>query len=185
MLELFTIENIGSLLVLIFLQAVLGFDNLLYISIESQRAPKESQKKVRFWGIIIAVLLRVVLLFIMIHLIEKLKKPFYIFEFQGWIEGGINFASVVFLFGGIFIIYTAVKEINHLLSNEHLDASSDQLNKKSALQVILLIVFMNLIFSFDSILSAIAITDVLILLIIAILTSGIAMVVLADKVTEF
>ena len=83
MLELFTIENIGSLLVLIFLQAVLGFDNLLYISIESQRAPKESQKKVRFWGIIIAVLLRVVLLFIMIHLIEKLKKPFYIFEFQG------------------------------------------------------------------------------------------------------
>jgi predicted tellurium resistance membrane protein TerC len=89
------------------------------------------------------------------------------------------------LFGGIFIIYTAVKEINHLLSNEHLDASSDQLNKKSALQVILLIVFMNLIFSFDSILSAIAITDVLILLIIAIFTSGIAMVVLADKVTEF
>ena len=78
-----------------------------------------------------------------------------------------------------------MKEINHLLSNEHLDASSDQLNKKSALQVILLIVFMNLIFSFDSILSAIAITDVLILLIIAIFTSGIAMVVLADKVTEF
>ena len=185
MLELFTIENIGSLLVLIFLQAVLGFDNLLYISIESQRAPKESQKKVRFWGIIIAVLLRVVLLFIMIHLIEKLKKPFYIFEFLGWIEGGINFASVVFMFGGIFIIYTAVKEINHLLSNEHLDASNDQLNKKSALQVILLIVFMNLIFSFDSILSAIAITNVLILLIIAILTSGIAMIVLADKVTEF
>ena len=185
MLELFTIENIGSLLVLIFLQAVLGFDNLLYISIESQRAPKESQKKVRFWGIIIAVLLRIVLLFIMIHLIEKLKKPFYIFEFQGWIEGGINFASVVFLFGGIFIISTAVKEINHLLSNEHLDASNDQLNKKSALQVILLIVFMNLIFSFDSILSAIAITNVLILLIIAILTSGIAMIVLADKVTEF
>jgi predicted tellurium resistance membrane protein TerC len=185
MLELFTIENIGSLLVLIFLQAVLGFDNLLYISIESQRAPKESQKKVRFWGIIIAVLLRVVLLFIMIHLIEKLKKPFYIFEFQGWIEGGINFASVVFMFGGIFIIYTAVKEINHLLSNEHLDASNDQLNKKSALQVILLIVFINLIFSFDSILSAIAITNVLILLIIAILTSGIAMIVLADKVTEF
>ena len=185
MLELFTIENIGSLLVLIFLQAVLGFDNLLYISIESQRAPKESQKKVRFWGIIIAVLLRVVLLFIMIHLIKKIKKPFYIFEFQGWIEGGINFASVVFMFGGIFIIYTAVKEINHLLSNEHLDASNDQLNKKSALQVILLIVFMNLIFSFDSILSAIAITNVLILLIIAILTSGIAMIVLADKVTEF
>ncbi len=184
-MELFTIENIGSLLVLIFLQAVLGFDNLLYISIESQRAPKKHQKRVRYWGILIAVLLRVILLFIMIHLIEKLKNPFYIFKLEGVIEGGINFATIVFLFGGIFIIYTAIKEINHLLSNEHLSPNDNQENKKSALQVIMLIVFMNLIFSFDSILSAIAITDIFILLVIAILSSGVAMLVLADRVTEF
>ena len=48
MIDLLTIENIGSLLILIFLQAVLGFDNLLYISIESQRAPQHAQKRVRF-----------------------------------------------------------------------------------------------------------------------------------------
>ena len=69
MIDILTIENIGSLMILIFLQAVLGFDNLLYISIESQRAPQHTQKKVRFWGIIIAVALRVILLFVMIHLI--------------------------------------------------------------------------------------------------------------------
>jgi len=185
MTDLLTIENIGSLIILIFLQAVLGFDNLLYISIESQRAPQHTQKRVRFWGIIIAVALRVILLFIMIHLIEKLKTPFFIFNFKGFIEGGINFASIIFLFGGIFIIYTAVKEINHLLSNEHLDCSNSDINKKSAIKVILMIVFMNLIFSFDSILSAIAITEVLTLLIIAIIISGVAMLVLADKVTGF
>ena len=50
MVDLFTFENIANLGVLIFLQAVLGFDNLLYISIESQRAPKEYQKSVRFLG---------------------------------------------------------------------------------------------------------------------------------------
>ena len=65
MADLFTLTNLGNLLMLCFLQAVLGFDNLLYISIESQRAPVAQQKSVRFWGILIAVALRVVLLFVM------------------------------------------------------------------------------------------------------------------------
>ena len=50
MADLLTLENLGSLLMLCFLQAVLGFDNLLYISIESQRAPADHQKAVRFWA---------------------------------------------------------------------------------------------------------------------------------------
>ena len=74
--SLFTVENFMNLLVLLFLQAVLGFDNLLYISIESQRAPKESQAAVRRNGILIAVGLRVVLLFVMIKLLDSLKDPF-------------------------------------------------------------------------------------------------------------
>ena len=76
MAELLTIENLGNLVMLLFLQAVLGFDNLLYISIESQRAPVAHQKAVRFWGIIIAVALRVVLLFVMIGLIDSMSEPF-------------------------------------------------------------------------------------------------------------
>ena len=67
MADLLTLENLFNLGVLIFLQAVLGFDNLLYISIESQRAPEEARAKVRRDGILIAVGLRVVLLFIMIQ----------------------------------------------------------------------------------------------------------------------
>ena len=102
MFVLFTIENFGNLIVLLVLQAVLGFDNLLYISIESQRAPVAHQKAVRFWGIIIAVVLRVVLLFAMIHLIEALGAPFYIFSWSGVLEGGVNFATCVFVLGGVF-----------------------------------------------------------------------------------
>ena len=67
---------------LCFLQAVLGFDNLLYISIESQRAPVAQQKAVRFWGIIIAVALRIIMLFVMVRLIAALSAPFYIFEWE-------------------------------------------------------------------------------------------------------
>ena len=185
MMELLTFENLANLGVLIFLQAVLGFDNLLYISIESQRAPKEYQKQVRFWGIIIAVALRVILLFTMIQLIENLKEPFFILNFPGILEGGVNFSTLVFIFGGVFIMYTAFKEITHMLTIHHLGHDVEGRGNKSAFQVIMLIVTMNLIFSFDSILSALAITDVFPVLAIAIILSGIAMLVLADGVTSF
>ncbi|MEO1293090.1 MAG: tellurium resistance protein TerC [Pseudomonadota bacterium] len=185
MADLFTIENAANLLVLIFLQAVLGFDNLLYISIESRRAPPADQARVRKLGIAIAVALRLVLLFTMIQLLQSLK--FTIFEFGegGWIEGTFDFQSMVFIFGGAFIMYTAMKEIHHLLAIQHLDTDVEKKGSKSAGAVIAMIVLMNLIFSFDSILSAIAITEVFALLAIAIITSGVLMIVLADRVSEF
>lgn len=185
MADLLTFENLGNLAVLIFLQAVLGFDNLLYISIESKRAPVEHQAAVRRWGIIIAVALRLVLLFTMISLLESMKDPFYIFDMPGILEGGINFATLVFVIGGIFIMYTAFKEITHMLTIHELGHDVQKKRGKSAAQVIGLIVLMNLIFSFDSILSAIAITDVFIILAIAIVISGVAMLALADGVTHF
>jgi predicted tellurium resistance membrane protein TerC len=185
MADLFTIANLANLGVLIFLQAVLGFDNLLYISIESKRAPLASQKAVRFWGIIIAVVLRVVLLFVMIRLIDSLSTPFWVFDMPGLLEGGVNFATLVFVIGGIFIMYTAFKEIGHMLSVEDLGHSADGKSGKSAAQVVAMIVAMNLIFSFDSILSALAITDVFPVLAVAILVSGAAMLALADGVTVF
>ena len=78
-------ENIIDLLMLILLQAVLGFDNLLYISLESKRAPLEKQKAVRIWGIGLAVILRIVLLFVLLKMMELLPVllvqtgyPFYL-----------------------------------------------------------------------------------------------------------
>lgn len=185
MADLLTIENVANLGVLIFLQAVLGFDNLLYISIESKRAPVEHQAAVRRNGILIAVGLRIVLLFTMIQLIDSMKEPFFVFNSPGLIEGGVNFSTIVFVFGGIFIMYTAFKEITHMLTVHDLGHDVEGKSGKSATQVIMLIVLMNLIFSFDSILSALAITDVFPVLAIAILISGVAMLVLADGVTAF
>ncbi|OUS21079.1 tellurium resistance protein TerC [Litorivita pollutaquae] len=185
MFDLLTAENLGNLVMLCFLQAVLGFDNLLYISIESQRAPVAHQRAVRYWGIIIAVTLRVVLLFVMIRLIDSMAEPFFIMNWTGVLEGGVNFATCVFVLGGVFIIYTAVKEISHMLSIEHLGTDVNSKSGKSAAKVVALIVMMNLIFSFDSVLSALAITDVFPILAIAIILSGLAMLLLADSVTTF
>ena len=185
MIELFTLENFGTLLMLCFLQVVLGFHNLLYISIESQRAPVAYQKSVRFWGIILAISLRVVLLFVMIHLIDALAEPFHVFTLTGILEGGVSFTSCVFLIGGMFIIYTAVKEISHMLTIEHLTGDVANEPGKSAVQVVMMIVLMNLIFSFDSVLLALAITNVFTVLATAIILSGLAMLWLADGVPDF
>ena len=185
MADLLTLQNLGNLLMLCFLQAVLGFDNLLYISIQSKRAPVPVQKAVRFWGIIIAVALRIVLLFTMINLIEALSEPFFVMNWTGYLEGGVNFATIVFVVGGIFIMYTAFKEIAHMLSTQHLGTDHGDNRAMSAARVVILIVMMNLIFSFDSILSALAITDVFVVLATAIILSGLAMLILADGVTAF
>ena len=175
--DLLTLENATNLIMLCFLQAVLGFDNLLYISIESKRAPVAQQKSVRMWGILIAVALRVVLLFAMIQLIDAMSAPFHIFDWTGVIEGGVNFATCVFIIGGIFIMYTAVKEIGHMLSIDQLDHDVSGKTGKSATRVVMMIVIMNLIFSFDSVLSALAITDVF--------GSYLLAEILADGVTKF
>lgn len=185
MTDLLTLQNLGNLVMLCFLQAVLGFDNLLYISIESQRAPASQQRAVRFWGIVIAVVLRVILLFVMIKLIERLSDPFFVFGWTGVLEGGVNFATGVFVFGGVFLMYTAVKEIGHLLSIHDLGEEGGGKTGKSAIRVVTLIVLMNLIFSFDSVLSALAITNVFPVLAAAIVVSGAAMLLIADGVTRF
>jgi len=185
MTDLFTLQNFGNLAMLIFLQAVLGFDNLLYISIESKRAPEAMQAKVRKMGILIAVALRIILLFVMIKLLAALSAPWFSINWPGVLEGEFTFAVLVFLFGGVFIMYTAVKEISHLLVVHDLKHEGDSAKKSSARSVIAMIVFMNLIFSFDSILSAIAITEVFPVLAMAIIVSGLAMLFVADEVASF
>lgn len=185
MSELFTIGNFVDLAVLLFLQVVLGFDNLLYIAIEAKRAPVDAREAVRRNGIIVAVAARIVLLFVMLQLIEALQAPFVDLTFSGILEGSFNFSSIVFLLGGGFIMYTAVKEIGHLLAIDDLREEGKDAGGLTARAVILKIVLMNMIFSFDSILSALAITKVFLVLSLAIALSGVGMLVMADRVSEF
>lgn len=186
MADLFTLTNLANLGVLVFLQAVLGFDNLLYISIESQRAPEEKQKSVRRTGILIAIALRILLLFVVVKLVDVFRDPFFSLDWPGVLVGAFNFSTLVFLLGGAFIMYTAVKEIGHMLSIEQLAShEASERKSKSAAQVVFMIVLMNLVFSFDSILSALAITKVFAVLAVAVIASGLFMLIASDKVTAF
>jgi len=182
-MEIFTLGNFVDLLLLVMLQAVLGFDNLLYISLESKRAPADKQAAVRKWGIIIAVVLRIVLLFLLLNVIEAFQETLFKIHWDGVIHATFNLHTIIVLFGGIFILYTAMKEILHMMTLE--ESHAEKRENKSVGFVIFWIVAMNVVFSFDSILSAMAITKIFPIMATAILIGGILMVLLADTVSEF
>ena len=182
-MDLFTLDNLITLILLTMLQAVLGFDNLLYISLESKRAPVHQQARVRKWGIGIAIVLRIVLLFVLTNLISLFKEPMVGLHLVDTLEFEFNLHAIIVLLGGIFIIYTATKEIMHMMAIEEHD-NADR-HRRSAVTVIIWIVLMNLVFSFDSILSAIALTDNFTIMACAIVVSGALMILLADHVSEF
>ena len=181
-MELFTLENLFTLAMLTLLQTVLGLDNLLYIALESKRAEPSKQRRVRQIGIGGAVVLRIVLLFLIIRVIGYFQESLFHLD-TSFLSGTFNLHSLIVLFGGVFIIYTAVSEILHMLNLDQADA--DDRKPKSTSSVIFSIILMNLIFSFDSILAAIALTDIFLLMMIAIIIGGLIMIWLADRVTEF
>lgn len=180
---LFTLPNLFTFLMLILLQAVLGFDNLLYITIESRRVEPSKQRMVRQLGIGIAVLFRIVLLFVILSLFSALSAPLFSFD-TGPVVGEFTFRAVITIFGGAFIIWTAMKEIFHLLSVDHLE-HAETAGKRSVASAITLIVVMNLVFSFDSLLSAVALSDTFLLVATAIIAGGAMMIWLSDHVARF
>ena len=182
-MDLFTIENLLTLMMLILLQAVLGFDNLLYISLESKRVEPEKQASVRRLGIALAVILRLILLFALVKVISYFQDPFFHLNWTGVAEGTFNVHAVIVLIGGAFILYTATKEIWHMLSLE--DEMHEKKESQSYTKVLTMIVTMNFVFSFDSILSAMALTDSFVIMAIAILVSAGLMIWLSDHVAEF
>ena len=202
------IESLVTLALLVLLQAVLGFDNLLYISLESKRVTPDRQAFVRRMGIGLAVLLRIVLLFVVINLVEKFKDPLFHLALgseitpenihgegkggtiRSIVDGVFNFHALIVLVGGVFILYTAVKEIFHMLGQH--DLGHGNTKPRSVRMTITWIVAMNLVFSFDSILSAMALaTDpetgkpIFWIMAVAILIGGILMIWLADRVANF
>ena len=166
---------------LVLLQAVLGFDNLLYIALESKKAPEDKQSMVRKTGIGIAIFFRLILLLFLVKLIEKFEHPFIYLDYE-FISIEMNLESLIILLGGVFILYTSIKEIWHMLSYED---NIEVKTSNSAAKSIFMIVLMNLVFSFDSILSAMALTENNYLIAIAIIIGGILMIVAANKVAEF
>ena len=129
------------------------------------------------------MVLRIALLFLLVNVIEMFQSPWFDIHWVGIIEGVFNFHAIIVLFGGAFIMYTATKEIWHMMQVH--DLGETDRKPRSVANLIFWIVLMNLVFSFDSILSAIALTDVFCVTATAIFIDAILMIWLSDGVSAF
>lgn len=185
MADLFTVENLMTLLVLTALETVLGFDNLLYISIEAKRVAPDKQKYVRQVGTVLAIGLRIVLLFLVLQLIAMFQNPLFGVDLP-IIAASFNGHSLIVLAGGVFLIHTAMKEIFHMLAIGDLEHEEGTRPKHTSVaRALFWIMVMNIVFSFDTVLSAVALTKNFAVMAAAIVISGILMVVLAEHVASF
>jgi predicted tellurium resistance membrane protein TerC len=185
MADFFTLQNLVTLVILTALETVLGFDNLLYISLEAKRVAVEKQRYVRQLGITLAIGLRIALLFVVLKLIDSFQEVFARFDW-GAVSGAVNGHSLIVLLGGVFLIYTAVKEIFHMLSVQDLEGEGAvKRPTRTVAAAIFWILVMNIVFSFDTVLSAVALTKNFPTMALAIILSGILMVVLSEQVARF
>lgn len=141
-----------ALFTLTLLEIVLGIDNVVFLSIMSSKLPLHQQSKARVTGLMLAMLARIALLF-GVSLLMRLTTPIYAFDAH-WLTGAITGQSLIVLFGGLFLLYKSVTEVHHKL--EVIDEPEEIGTRKySFWGIIAQIVILDVIFSFDSVLTAV------------------------------
>ena len=192
-LAAFTIPDFGdpqvwiSLLTLTFLEIVLGVDNIIFITIAANKLKEKEQAQARNIGLVLAMALRVLLLFGISYLIA-MQEPWFHID-AGWIKGGFSGQSLILAAGGVFLLYKATSEIHHKLEgpeHHHADASSAKGKTTTTLgKAITQIALINIVFSFDSILTAVGLTDSLFIMVVAVVASILIMMLFAGPVGRF
>lgn len=176
-----------SLLTLTFLEIVLGVDNIIFISITSSKLPLELQRKATNIGLLLAMGLRIVLL-LGISVLIAMKEPWIQLDW-GFLTAGFSGQSIILIIGGIFLLYKSVTEIHHKLEGEEPDLKNEKKNSLTLSSAIIQITLINIVFSFDSILTAVGMTNgidgALIIMIIAVIISVFIMMLFAVPVGRF
>lgn len=180
MQELFTTESFISLLVLVVLEVVLGIDNVIFVSIIMNRLPKELQPKARITWMFTGILVRCVLLFGLSWLLAQKGKT--IFSLFG---NNFDLSSLVMLAGGLFLIYKTVKEIHEKLEGETTHTYSGKTKTISFGNAVIQIMIIDLVFSFDSIITAGGTAKHIEIMIAAVIIAMIIMFVFSPKIAAF
>lgn len=175
-----------SLLTLTFLEIVLGVDNIIFISITGAKLPKEERKKATNIGLILAMVLRIILLLGISYLIQ-MNKPWFTID-NSFMHGAFSGQAVILMLGGLFLLYKSTSEIHHKLEGDHQEEANKK-GKISLSKAIIEITLINIVFSFDSILTAVGMTNglhgALIIMIIAVVISVLIMMLFAIPIGEF
>lgn len=184
----------AALIALVVMEVVLGIDNLIFISILSNKLPEEQRTRARRLGIGLALAMRLVLLSMIAWLVGLtavvfdlgIRGPLNDYG-QPSFETAFSWRDIILVVGGLFLIWKATKEIHH---NVDPSPSDDLLDKKQAATMnfgaaIIQIILLDMVFSIDSILTAVGMTDNLAVMVIAVLVAVGAMVLAADPLANF
>jgi len=178
--NLLTLDSLISLLTLTLLEVVLGVDNVIFVSIIMGRLPKSQQLNARRTWMVTGILVRVLLLMGLGWLISQKGKP--LFEVFG---KGFDLASLVMIAGGLFLLYKTVKEIHHKLEGEEEQLTGKAVTPPSFTSAIGQIILVDMVFSFDSIITAVGIAKKLPVMIMAVIIAMIIMFMFSQKIADF
>jgi predicted tellurium resistance membrane protein TerC len=177
-MEIFLLtETWIALLTLTFLEIVLGVDNIIFISIVSNKLPVHQQAKARNLGLSLALVFRIALLLGIAYIIQFTQPLFSVF--------GMDFSGrdLILAGGGLFLLFKSTIEIHHKMEGE---AQEVKTNTATSLRSVLVqIILLDMIFSFDSILTAVGLVDDVIIMIIAVVIAMVIMMVFAGKISRF
>ncbi len=173
----------AALVTLIVMEVVLGIDNLIFISILSNKLPPEHRSRVRRIGISLALIMRLALLS-MIAWIVSLTAP--VFEVMG---NAFSWKDMILIAGGLFLVWKATKEIHHTVDpsggDELLEKDKSAVVISNVGSAIFQIILLDLVFSIDSILTAVGMTEHLPIMIVAVLVAVSVMLLAADPLANF
>ena len=181
-----TFQGWTYLLILTLLEIVLGIDNIIFISIVTDNLPLEKKRKARKIGLSLALIVRLFLLGIVSVIIGMTSPLFYVLDF------GVSGQSLVLLMGGLFLIYKSTIEMHKSVKGNEEDGSSK--TKSTMSGIITQIVLVDLVFSFDSVISAIGMTngirnesghDPMVIIYFSVIVSMIVMLLFSGQISKF
>lgn len=177
MQELLTVEALIALITLTFLEIVLGIDNIIFISIVSNKLPEHDRPKARNIGLSLALIFRILLLMGISYLVKFTVPLFSVFshEFSG--------RDIILALGGLFLLFKSTREIHHKI--EGVENPEVKGPTHSLYSVIGQIILLDIIFSFDSILTAVGLTEQIAIMITAVVISLIIMMIFSGRISDF
>ncbi|MDQ3536704.1 MAG: TerC family protein [Bacteroidota bacterium] len=175
--ELFTLNNLISFISLTLMEVVLGIDNIIFISILTARLPEHQQNQGRLIGLSMALIIRILLLFALSWLIGLNKALFTFMDF------GITGRDLILIGGGLFLIYKSTSEIHAKLEGSEEHTKNVKLLTLQA--AIFQIIMLDIVFSFDSILTAIGLVDEVYIMIAAVIIAMGVMIASAKTISVF
>jgi predicted tellurium resistance membrane protein TerC len=181
--EVLTPDGIVSLITLTFLEIVLGIDNIIFISIAANKLARKDQAKARNIGLLLAMFFRIILLFGISYIIA-MQQPFTYISW-GWLRAGISGQSLILFVGGLFLLYKATSEIHEKLEKQYHEDKPKTTASNKLNAVVIQIALINIVFSVDSILTAIGLTQVLSIMIAAVVISVLIMMGFSGPVGDF